>query len=62
MAERTPLNTEEAARRLRLSVVTLEKWRARRFGPPFGRAGRRVFYFADDIQRWLEDQVQFPAR
>lgn len=57
MAERTQLNTEEAARRLRVSAVTLEKWRARRFGPPFGRAGRRIFYFQDDLDQWLAAQV-----
>ncbi len=57
MQKKLKLSPEEAARHVGVSVATLEKWRARRFGPPFGRAGRRIFYFEDDLSEWLAAQV-----
>lgn len=55
---RVRLFVKEAAEYVGVSEATLERWRALRIGPPFGHVGRRVFYFASDIDDWLEQQVK----
>ncbi|WP_232523701.1 MULTISPECIES: helix-turn-helix transcriptional regulator [Nocardioides] len=35
---------------------TWRYWRTKGIGPPSVRIGRRVFYRAIDVERWLEDQ------
>lgn len=53
-----PLLTEvQAADLLRLSIRTLQAWRARRFGPRFVRAGRAIRYRRIDIVEWVEAQT-----
>jgi hypothetical protein len=52
--DREYLNTDETAKRLRLSPRTLEKWRVTGSGPTFVKCGRRVVYRADDVDRWAE--------
>ena len=44
----------EAARFLRVSTRTLERWRVAGNGPRFCKAGRRVLYRLTDLQAWLE--------
>ena len=52
----TVLGAEDAARFLRLSPRTLEKWRSEGAGPPVLRMGRRVAYAQRDLVRWLAEQ------
>lgn len=49
------LTVEEAAKRLRLSTSTLNKWRVSGEGPAFVKLGRRVLYRAADLEAWLQD-------
>ena len=54
--DRQRLKAIEAAAYLRVSRSTLSKWRMNREGPPFHRCGPRlVYYFRDEIDRWLEE-------
>lgn len=52
------LNSEEAARILRLSARTLERMRVEGSGPRYLKAGRgtraRVLYRPADLDAWLE--------
>jgi hypothetical protein len=41
-----------AAERLHVSPKTLEAWRSRGEGPPFGRAGSRIRYNTRDLDAW----------
>ncbi len=50
------LTADEAARFLKLSPRTLEKWRSEGSGPPVVRMGRRVAYARGDLVRWLAEQ------
>lgn len=52
------LTPRELASRLNRSVVTLERWRRLRCGPPFFRVCGRVLYDAADIAAWIEEQKQ----
>ena len=47
------LNTEEAARYLRLSPGTLIVWRSRRQGPPYVKIGGRVFYLPAELDAFI---------
>lgn len=52
---RTRLRSAKAAHYLGISASTLAKWRMRGEGPPFHRCGPRiVFYFVDELNKWLE--------
>jgi hypothetical protein len=59
---RETLTPREAAAHLKRSVVTLERWRRLRIGPPYFRVCGRVLYDAVDIGRWLEEQKQATER
>ena len=50
------LTAEDAAKFLKLSPRTLEKWRSEGVGPSFLRMGRRVAYARRDLVRWLAEQ------
>jgi predicted site-specific integrase-resolvase len=50
------LNTKEAAKRLRVSARTLEKWRVQGTGPVFLKIGRLCFYTEDAITAWLNSR------
>lgn len=52
------ITPREAADSLKRSVVTLERWRRLRIGPPFFRVCGRVLYSAADIAAWIEEQKQ----
>lgn len=55
------LNSEEAARILRLSARTLERMRVEGSGPKYLKAGRgtraRVLYRPTDLDAWLESRT-----
>ena len=55
------LNSEEAARILRLSARTLERMRVEGTGPKYLKAGRgtraRVLYRPTDLDAWLESRT-----
>ncbi|MEK7752847.1 MAG: helix-turn-helix domain-containing protein [Acidobacteriota bacterium] len=53
ITETTHLTDTELARRWRLSVSTLRKWRLRGGGPPFVRLGRAVRYDLRTLENWL---------
>jgi hypothetical protein len=52
------LNQREAADFLRLSQRTLERFRLTGDGPPYVKAGRRVAYRPEDLDRWIGDRVR----
>ena len=52
------LSTKEAARYLRLSHRTLERYRVTGEGPRYLKVGRRVFYRRTDLDAWLDGRVR----
>lgn len=53
----------DLAHELGVSVETLRRWEAMRFGPPCVRAGRKVFYRRDGVHDWLQlQEVPVPRR
>jgi hypothetical protein len=52
------LTVPEAAGLLRLSVVTLGRWRTEGFGPPYRKFGRRVLYDRSDLIAWANAQAR----
>ena len=52
----------DLALELGLSVDTLRRWEAQRFGPPCVRAGRKVYYRRAAVEDWLEEQEQAAPR
>ncbi|WP_414638171.1 helix-turn-helix transcriptional regulator [Azospirillum sp.] len=54
--ERRLLKPEEAANVLGMSLAWINKGRIAGYGPRFLRIGRRIFYDAADIQRWLDER------
>jgi hypothetical protein len=62
--ENPELKTErEVSPLLRVTLKTLQSWRALKQGPRFVRLGRRVFYPAAELERYLaENTVETVAR
>lgn len=57
MAVKTALlTTREAAKLLRVSARTLEKWRSKQYGPRPVYVGCRAFYRKESIDSWLDEQ------
>ena len=53
----------DLALELGVTVETLRRWEAIRFGPPCVRASRKVFYRRDGVHDWLQVQkVPVPRR
>jgi excisionase family DNA binding protein len=52
------VNVQELADYLGVPVATLYQWRYRGEGPPGFRVGRHVRYRWQDIQDWVEHQLQ----
>ena len=52
------LNVPETADLLRVSPVTLGRWRIEGSGPPFRKFGRRVLYARADLIAWAEEQAR----
>jgi Helix-turn-helix domain len=50
------LFTDRAAKRLKLSARTLEKWRVFGQGPAYHKFGSRVVYTLDDLDAWVVAQ------
>ena len=48
------LHTPEAARILKISPVTLERWRGLGAGPKFCRLGRAIRYRLSDLHSWVD--------
>jgi hypothetical protein len=46
-----------AAAELKLSPKTLQAWRVSGCGPRFVKLGRRVFYRASDLKKFIEENV-----
>ena len=53
------LTTKEAAKRLRVSPRTLERYRKDGVGPYFIREGQLIFYRPDDLTEWQQENRQF---
>jgi hypothetical protein len=51
------LSEVEAAPLLRIKIKTLQTWRQLQKGPRFVRVGRRVFYPASEVQRYLASHL-----
>ncbi len=51
----------KAAKLVDRSVVTLERWRRLRIGPPFYRVCGRVLYDPSEIEEWIASQRQAPG-
>jgi len=52
------LTTSEAGSFLRISPITLGRWRIEGYGPPYRKFGRRVVYARDDLLTWANQQTQ----
>lgn len=52
------LNTYEAADRLGVAPATLRTWRAQHNGPVFYKFHRAVFYKAEDLNAWIDENYQ----
>ena len=48
----------DLALELGLTVDTLRRWEAQRFGPPCTRIGRKVLYRRTSVQDWISAQEQ----
>lgn len=48
------ITPEELAQELDKSLITLARWRQKKKGPPFIRAGRDVLYSRESVQAWLK--------
>jgi hypothetical protein len=48
----------EAAAFLRISPITLGRWRIEGCGPPYRKFGRRVVYARDDLLAWANQQAR----
>ncbi len=44
--------TEEAAKRLRVSPRTMERWRVKGGGPPYRKHGKRALYEEQTLMKW----------
>lgn len=56
------ISRKDLADELNVTVDTLGRWEARRFGPPCVRAGRMVLYRRRAVQDWLTAQELPRAR
>lgn len=52
------LTTNEAARRMRLSPRTLERWRVTGCGPAFLKVGRLAYYTECELDAWLASRIR----
>jgi excisionase family DNA binding protein len=48
------LTAKEAAKFLRVSIKTLERWRRESKSPPYIKTKRTILYKTEDLLAWLE--------
>ncbi len=58
----TLLTIDEVSQRLRTPVATLRYWRHAGLGPSSIRLGRRVFYSATEIDRYIAELFEAERR
>jgi len=56
------LTREQAAEYLQVSVRNLDRWHAKRYGPPRCKIGRLVRYRKSSIDRWIDASEITPVR
>ncbi|OKX79838.1 helix-turn-helix transcriptional regulator [Corynebacterium glutamicum] len=56
------LSTAEVSEITGLSESTLRYFRATDQGPKSGKLGRRVLYKSEDVNTWIEEQLEITAR
>lgn len=56
------LSTSEVSEITGLSESTLRYFRATDQGPKSGKLGRRVLYKSEDVNTWIEEQLEITAR
>ncbi|HLZ24559.1 MAG TPA: helix-turn-helix domain-containing protein [Ktedonobacterales bacterium] len=56
------LTTKQLAEVLSVSVLTLAEWRRLERGPKFTRLGKNIYYRAEDIRAWVEDNLDDKPR
>ncbi len=61
MRKQKYLTTAEVAERLRTSPETVRYWRHRGVGPKSWKAGRRVLYDLDELERWERSRQEVGA-
>ena len=54
------LTEDEAAAHVHLNPRTLSNWRSAGRGPRFFKAGGRVRYLREDLDRWLDAHAREP--
>ena len=54
MEDETYLVETEVAELLRLSPLTLTRWRYEKTGPPYYKPGGRILYSKSEVLSWLE--------
>ena len=48
------LTPEQLASELNLALITLARWRSKKKGPPFTKAGRQILYSRESVRDWLK--------
>jgi predicted DNA-binding transcriptional regulator AlpA len=56
------LNRESVSQEYDVPVPTLATLVTRGGGPPFIKLGRRVYYWRDDVEKWLSQRTRHGAR
>src|ERR1035438_5410129 len=54
----TLLSPDDLSHHLRLSVATLADWRSQGKGPAYIKAGRRIWYPQEQVEKWLRAQLR----
>jgi predicted DNA-binding transcriptional regulator AlpA len=52
------LNEKAVAQSLRVSVVTVRRWRALKAGPRYTKLGKAVRYRVEDVHAFVEGGIQ----
>ncbi|MFV8380090.1 helix-turn-helix transcriptional regulator [Corynebacterium hindlerae] len=55
------LTPKEVSEATRFTVPTLATWRSRGIGPKFVRIMGRVYYRRQDVEAWLNEQMEQSA-
>jgi transcriptional regulator with XRE-family HTH domain len=56
LLEALKFTAAETAAKLGVSEATLANWRSQRKGPIAVRIGRTVYYYADDLETYLQEE------